>query len=319
MLTEERIREICIEKLPVLKSYMGSPPKRLWIYGAGVGGLIICDVLQENGFNVQGFIDRRAEELLQISGLPVVSMDAVNPKEDFIVISLRDVEWPAIDVCKKHGFSMTDIYYLAAGEDFNKEDIIYKGCRVGRYTYGYEYLLKDHPIAESIGRFCSINDTARIWNNHPIDYVSTHPFLDHPMFYPWEKQVQREQAMMRYGKYFDNVEFEKSPFRKNMPVVIENDVWIGANAVILPGVHIANGAVIAAGSVVTHNVGAYEIVGGIPARVIRHRYSPQQIEQFQAIQWWNWEIEEIEDNYDLFCQPEKFLNKFSVLHICNKT
>lgn len=138
------------------------------------------------------------------------------------------------------------------------------------------------------------------------------------MFYPWEKQAQRERAMKQYGKYFNNVEFEKIPFRKNMSVVIENDVWIGANVVILPGVHIADGAVIAAGSVVTHDVGAYEIVGGIPAKLIRRRYSPQQIEQFLAIQWWNWEIEEIENNYELFCQPEEFLNKFSVLHKSNK-
>lgn len=312
MLTEERMREICLAKLPVIKECLASSSKSLWIYGAGEGGLIISDVLRENHADFKGFIDRRAGELRQIAGMPVVSLDEVNPEEDFIVISLRDIEWSVIDLCSKHGFSATDIYYLVAGEIFNKEDIVYRGCRVGRYTYGYESLLKYFPMAESIGRFCSINDTAHIWNNHPLDYVSTHPFLDHPMFYPWEKQAQREKAFLQYGKYFENAAFEDSPLRKNLPVVIENDVWIGANVVILPGVHIGNGAILAAGSVVTHDVGAYEIVGGVPAKLIRYRYSPEKIKQFQAIEWWNWEIAEIEANYELFCQPEEFIIRFGV-------
>lgn len=314
MLSEDRIREICTAKIPVIEEARkeGNVKKRLWIYGAGIGGIIIRDVLKQNGVDIAGFIDKRAEEIQEISGKMVVTMDCVNAKEDFIIISLRGYDSTIVDLCKKHGFSTKDVYYLIAGEDFNKEDILYKGCSIGRYTYGYEQLLEYYPLAESIGRFCSINGTARIWNNHPLDYVSTHPFLDHPMFYPWEKHIQREEAITRYGRYFDNAVFEDSPLRKNRPIVIGNDVWIGANVIILPGVHVGNGAVLSAGSVVVHDVEPYAIVGGIPAKVIRYRYNKEQIEQFQKIEWWNWDVQKIEDNYEFFCQPEKFLEEFGM-------
>ena len=57
----------------------------------------------------------------------------------------------------------------------NTDDIIYRWCKVGRYTYGYEKLLEAYSMA-NIGRYCSINGTARIWNNHSLDCISTHPF-----------------------------------------------------------------------------------------------------------------------------------------------
>lgn len=312
MLSEDRIREICLAKIPIIESALkkGSIRRKLWIYGAGVGGMIVWDVLKQNGVEIAGFIDRRAEQINEIRGMRVVSIDFVNPREDFIIISLRGYDFTVVDFCKSHGFSTEDIYYLIAGEDFNKQDIVYKGCKVGRYTYGYQELLEYYPLAESIGRYCSINGTARIYNNHPLDYVTTHPFIDHPMFYPWEKQVQRNQAILKYGKYFDNAAYENSPLRKNLPVVIGNDVWIGANVIILPGVHIGNGAVLAAGSIVVRDVEPYAIVGGVPAKVIRYRYNKEQIEQFQKIEWWNWDMQKIEDNYELFCQPDKFLKEF---------
>lgn len=310
MLLEENLQQICNAKITVIKTYIQN--RRIWIYGAGIGGMVLKNVLQENKMIVSGFIDRRAEILQQIEGLPVVSMTTLNPEEDFVIISLRRYESEVVDLCKKQGFSEEDIYYLVAGEDCNKEDILYRGCKIGRYTYGYKELLEFYPMAETIGRFCSINGTARIWNNHPIDYVSTHPFLDHPMFYPWEKQQKREEMILKYGKYFDNATYEDSALRKNQSVVIGNDVWIGANVVILPGVNIGNGAVVAAGAVVTHNVEPYAIVAGVPAKLIKYRYENTQIAQLQKIQWWNWEIEKIEDNIELFYQTEKFLEKFGI-------
>ncbi len=312
MLSEDRIREICTAKIPIIeKARMRESEKRqLWIYGAGIGGAIIWDVLNRNGMDIAGFIDKRAAEIQQLSAKRVVTIDYVNPKDDFIIISLRGYDPAVVDLCKEHGFSAEDIYYLAAGEDFNKEDTVYRGCRIGRYTYGYQQLLESCPLAESIGRFCSINETARIWNNHPLDYVSTHPFLDHPIFYPWEEHAQRGRNIFKYGRYFENAPFEDSPLRKNPAVVIGNDVWIGANVIILPGVHVGNGAVLAAGSIVVHDVAPYAIVGGNTAKVIRYRYTEKQIEQFQKIEWWNWDIQKIEENYELFLQPELFLNIF---------
>lgn len=81
--------------------------------------------------------------------------------------------------------------------------------------------------------------------------------------------------------------------------VIGNDVWIGYETYILPGVHICNGAMMAAKSVVTKDVAPYAIVGGNPARVIRTRFDEQSIQKLLEIQWWNWEIEKITQNLSI--------------------
>ena len=77
----------------------------------------------------------------------------------------------------------------------------YKGCHIGRYTYGYKELLQEWPLATKIGPYCSINSTARILMNHSLDYVTTHPMLDNTMFYPKGKQEQREE----YQKNMENI------------------------------------------------------------------------------------------------------------------
>jgi acetyltransferase-like isoleucine patch superfamily enzyme len=81
---------------------------------------------------------------------------------------------------------------------------------------------------------------------------------------------------------------------------IGNDVWIGTRAIIMPAINIGDGAVIAAGAVVTKNVPAYAIVGGVPAEIIRYRYTQQQIEDLLKIKWWNWSEEKVKQNIDDF-------------------
>ena len=93
-------------------------------------------------------------------------------------------------------------------------------------------------------------------------------------------------------------------------MVIGNDVWIGANVSILPGVYIGDGAVIAAGAVVTKDVEPYAIVGGVPAKVIRYRFSPKEIYILLKIKWWDWSVEEVERNIELLYDPVKFIAAF---------
>ena len=76
-------------------------------------------------------------------------------------------------------------------------------------------------------------------------------------------------------------------------IVIGNDVWIGYEAVIMAGVHIGNGAIIAARAVVTKDVPPYTIVGGVPARPIRKRFDEEVIRKLETLKWWDWSAEKI--------------------------
>ena len=303
-LSNKEFFEICEEKLLYMLELCSN--RNIWIYGAGDGGKILKEIFETHNIEITGFIDIKYLEIKEFETLPVVWIDKLNPESDFIIISLRTVN---LFVCEKieiYNFTKKDYYYLAAGEVINKNDIIYKNCKVGRYTYGYEGLLEMHPIATSIGRFCSINQTARIWNNHAVECVTTHPILDHPSFYSWDKAIEREVYIEKYGKHRENHSYENSMIRDNKPITIGNDVWIGANAIILPGVKIGDGAIIAAGAVVTKDVDDYAIVGGVPAKLIRYRFSKEVIDKLLKVKWWEWPIEEIEKNIELFYQPEEF-------------
>jgi acetyltransferase-like isoleucine patch superfamily enzyme len=91
-------------------------------------------------------------------------------------------------------------------------------------------------------------------------------------------------------------------------ITIENDVWIGAHCVVLGGVTIANGAVVAANSVVIKDVPAFSIVAGSPAKVIGYRFDNETVDKIQKMAWWDWSIEEIKQNKSLF---EEEINNFN--------
>ncbi len=95
-------------------------------------------------------------------------------------------------------------------------------------------------------------------------------------------------------------------------VIFGNDVWVGVNTVFLPGVKIGNGAIIGAGAVVTHDVPAYAIVAGVPAKVIRYRFTEEQRVKLLEIAWWNWPDKVVAANCDYFHQDiDIFINKFT--------
>ena len=100
------------------------------------------------------------------------------------------------------------------------------------------------------------------------------------------------------------------PTKKNF-VNIGSDVWIGARAIILPAVTVGDGAIIGAGAVVAHDVPPYSIVGGVPAEIIKYRYSDGQIQSLLRIAWWKWSDKKIRDNIDYFYDSvDNFIRKF---------
>lgn len=179
-----------------------------------------------------------------------------------------------------------------------KEIVTNPNIIVGDYSYysGYysghsfddcaRYLMPDRDDVDKlrIGRFCSIADGATFImagnQGHRHDWISSFPF------------------------FYQGFEDAEDAFQKAGDTVIGNDVWIGANATIMPGIKIGDGAVIATSSVVTKNVEPYTIVGGNPAKVIKKRFSEHDIELLLKLEWWNWEIERIMKSLKDLCSND---------------
>lgn len=107
--------------------------------------------------------------------------------------------------------------------------------------------------------------------------------------------------------------FKDKKIRQKGQIIIGNDAWIGNNVILLSGIKIGNGAVIGAGTVVSKDVPPYAIAVGNPMRIIKYRFSKENIEKFQNIQWWNWEIDDIKKNIKWFEKSvDEFTNKFYI-------
>ena len=165
---------------------------------------------------------------------------------------------------------------------------------VGRFTYGCPRLmLWGESERISIGAFCSISDQVTIFGGgeHRLDWVTT---------YPLRVAFNDEQANL-----------DGHPSTKGQ-TIIGNDVWIGFNATIMSGVQIGNGSVVGACSVVSKDVPPYAVVAGNPAKVVKYRFSREEISALQSIKWWDWEDEKIKSSMKLLCSDnvDEFIKKF---------
>jgi acetyltransferase-like isoleucine patch superfamily enzyme len=153
------------------------------------------------------------------------------------------------------------------------------GLSIGKFTSingpGTQIIAKIHPI--KIGSFCSIARNVDIQEyNHHLSRPSTYYILQNLFGIP------------------------KGDIISKGPIEIGNDVWIGAQSIILSGVKIGDGAVVAANSVVSSDVPAYAVVGGSPAKVIRYRFDENIIKELLALKWWTWDITKIKSHKDFF-------------------
>ncbi len=150
----------------------------------------------------------------------------------------------------------------------------FRTFEIGEYTYGTpEVYSWGEGATLRIGKFCSIAPGVVILlgGEHRTDWVTTYPFN---VLFPEARQ------------------FAGHPKTKG-DVIIGHDVWVARDSLILSGVTVGTGAVIAARSVVTRDVPPYAIVGGNPARILRYRFNEAQISALLAVQWWNWPRERI--------------------------
>lgn len=160
---------------------------------------------------------------------------------------------------------------------------------IGRFSYGTEHMTIRHwreGAHLAIGAFCSIARGLKVMlgGNHRVDWCTTFPF----------GHIYQGQLVERTTKGHPTTKGD---------IVIGNDVWISEGVTIFSGVSIGDGAVIAGNSTVTRNVGAYEIWGGNPARLIRPRFAPDVAQRLQTTRWWDCSVETVRELAPLLSQP----------------
>lgn len=187
-----------------------------------------------------------------------------------------------------------------AGRECELEGNNYVAGEIYNCALGYgSYVHKNSVLTNvKIGRFSAIGENVNIrLFQHPTHMVSISP-----CFY-------RKQHTLRTfvdQDYYEDLKNDDNGYS----VTIGNDVWIGQGVSIKSGVIIGDGAVIGAGAVVTKNVEPYAIVGGVPAKLIRYRFSTEQIDALLKIQWWNKDVKWFEENGNLFVDIDKFIDRF---------
>lgn len=163
---------------------------------------------------------------------------------------------------------------------------------------GYaSYIGPNSFLNARVGRFTSIaSGVTTVSGNHPTStMVSTHP-----AFFSKKKRCG---ITFVNDTIFDEVSYADSDKHH---VVIGNDVWIGANATILNGVHIGDGAIVAAGAVVVKDVPPYTIVGGVPAKEIKKRFTAEQIAFLLRFRWWDKDLDWFVENAKYFSDIDRF-------------
>jgi acetyltransferase-like isoleucine patch superfamily enzyme len=186
-------------------------------------------------------------------------------------------------------------HYLAFGSDSRFEPnvtLFHRSIVVNSSIGSHSYIGRDTMIQNcTIGRYCAIGPGCRFGlGRHPSrTFVSSHP-----MFYSTAKHT---------GVTFA----DRSYFEEFQPIVIGNDVWVGANAVIVDGVTVGDGAIVGAGAVVSKSVPPYAVVGGVPAQLLRHRFTEDQIAALLRFQWWNREQDWLRAHADRFRDIDDFV------------
>jgi chloramphenicol O-acetyltransferase type B len=181
------------------------------------------------------------------------------------------------------------------------KQVTHPNIQVGRFSYysGYyhghsfddcaRFLLPDEGADKLIiGSFCSIGSGAAFImagnQGHRNDWISTFPFF-------WMPEVAAFEGAL-------------NGYRAAGDTVVGNDVWIGSEAIVMPGISIGDGAVIGTRAVVTRDVAPYTIVGGNPASVIRPRFEKDLIAHLLKLRWWDWPDEQLRDAMPILCSGD---------------
>lgn len=227
-----------------------------------------------------------------------IKLKVVKGISAFLKTNIGEGNIEVVDSAQIKGSYFNDKCKIGSNTQIN--DSVFKGkvsignnCRINQVSFGGKVTVNDYTslwgpnlsiVASTdypvnIGKFCSVAKNVVIQSyNHNHKKITTYFIGQHIFKEKWSNE--------RIGK--------------GDGINIKNDVWIGASALILAGVTVGHGAIIAANSVVTKSVPPYAIVAGTPAKIIGYRFSEEVINKLLETEWWNWEIEKIKQHKNLF-------------------
>ena len=209
--------------------------------------------------------------------------------------AVKWLEWLMNAIRTRSKYPSVKLYYMASASRCTLgrsvtlfDNVKINHCTVGDFTYIQE---NSRLNSTKVGKFTAIGPGVKAgMGNHPSNTFVT----IHPIFYAKTKLLPVNFA-------------DKSYFKAKTDITIGNDVWIGGNVLIMDGIVIGDGAIVAAGAVVTENVVPYAIVGGVPARLIKYRFTADQIAYLLEFKWWDKEQSWMEKNWLLWHDIEKFI------------
>ena len=174
-------------------------------------------------------------------------------------------------------------------------DTQYKSIKAGLYSYCGNFINEYYEPEVEIGNYTSVADFVTFCGhmNHVIvkypECVTTYPFTEMQNLDYYEKSISK-------GK-----------------IVVGSDCWIGHKAFIHDGVTIGDGVIVGALANVTRDIPPFAMVGGNPARILKYRYQPEQIESLLKIKWWDWDNQKIQENIQDFKNINNFISKWAVI------
>ena len=176
--------------------------------------------------------------------------------------------------------------FVSSKNDIHSTAAVYRMAKVKNSTIGaYSYIANETDVeCADIGKFCSIADHCRIgMGGHNLNMLSTSPIFTETANGTKSRWVVQDV----------NSDEDKR-------TILGNDVWIGSHVLINGGVMVGHGAVVGAGAVVVKDVPPYAIVGGVPAKVIRYRFTQEVIEKLLELEWWNYDDTTLKENISFF-------------------
>ncbi|GIN85255.1 hypothetical protein J6TS2_16410 [Heyndrickxia sporothermodurans] len=285
--------------------------KKIMLFGTGTASFKVSIFMSMINKDISCYIDNDPKKwnkyFMNKKILPPDILNSVDRNKIIIIIASQYYEEIYIQL-EKLGFKKN--VNMLTLNNFNNIDYTtltkrtINGVEVGRFTYGYEGHTYQGSLLEKIGSFCSINHSVKIGEvNHPMNFITTHPIL-----YTAKDEILGYEGVPGILPQKDIINIYD--LHNNKKIVIGNDVWIGANVIVLPSVTINNGAIIGAGAIVTKDVPAYAIVVGSPARVIKYRFNQKEIDILNKVKWWDWSINEIIENVNLLKNPKNFFETY---------